>query len=421
MDKLLINGGNKLKGTIDISGSKNAALPIIVAAGILGQSKSIITNVPHLTDVKMLCSLLEKLGAKTHLDNNQLTIEPIDQTSYEAPYDLVRKMRASIYVLGPLLARMGRAKVSFPGGCAIGPRPIDLHLEGLKRLGAKIEVLGGYIDAHADSLQGTDVYLKGVFGASVGATANVMMAATLGQGTTTIRPAACEPHITDLARFLIKMGASIEGVGTTELKIHGVNSLNGTHHSVLPDDIETGTFMVAAAMTKGDLFLKGANKAQVQAITEKLVQIGVKMSWQNDGVRIWVDRQLNPTDVRTDVYPGFPTDMQAQIMGLLSLVSGVSVITETIHQDRFMHVAELNRLGANIRVDGNMAVIHGVGQLSGAPVMASDLRAGIVLVLGGLAAQGRTLVSRVYHIDRGYEKVEAKLSAVGADIRRLNT
>ena len=421
MDKLLINGGKKLKGTIDISGSKNAALPIIVAAGILGQSKSIITNVPHLTDVKMLCSLLEKLGAKTDLDNNQLTIEPIDQTSYEAPYDLVRKMRASIYVLGPLLARMGRAKVSFPGGCAIGPRPIDLHLEGLKRLGAKIEVLGGYIDAHADSLQGTDVYLKGVFGASVGATANVMMAATLGQGTTTIRPAACEPHITDLARFLIKMGASIEGVGTTELKIHGVNSLNGTHHSVLSDDIETGTFMVAAAMTKGDLFLKGANRAQVQAVTEKLVQIGVKMSWQNDGVRIWVDRQLNPTDVRTDVYPGFPTDMQAQIMGLLSLVSGVSVVTETIHQDRFMHVAELNRLGANIRVDGNMAVIHGVGQLSGAPVMASDLRAGIVLVLGGLAAQGQTLVSRVYHIDRGYEKVEAKLSAVGADIRRLNT
>ena len=421
MDKLLINGGKKLKGIIDISGSKNAALPIIVAAGILGQSKSIITNVPHLTDVKMLCSLLEKLGAKTHLDNNQLTIEPIDQTSYEAPYDLVRKMRASIYVLGPLLARMGRAKVSFPGGCAIGPRPIDLHLEGLKRLGAKIEVLGGYIDAHADSLQGTDVYLKGIFGASVGATANVMMAATLGQGTTTIRPAACEPHITDLARFLIKMGASIEGVGTTELKIHGVNSLNGTHHSVLSDDIETGTFMVAAAMTKGDLFLKGANRAQVQAVTEKLVQIGVKMSWQNDGVRIWVDRQLNPTDVRTDVYPGFPTDMQAQIMGLLSLVSGVSVITETIHQDRFMHVAELNRLGANIRVDGNMAVIHGVRQLSGAPVMASDLRAGIVLVLGGLAAQGQTLVSRVYHIDRGYEKVEAKLSAVGADIRRLNT
>ena len=421
MDKLLINGGKKLKGTIDISGSKNAALPIIVAAGILGQSKSIITNVPHLTDVKMLCSLLEKLGAKTHLDNNQLTIEPIDQTSYEAPYDLVRKMRASIYVLGPLLARMGRAKVSFPGGCAIGPRPIDLHLEGLKRLGAKIEVLGGYIDAHADSLQGTDVYLKGIFGASVGATANVMMAATLGQGTTTIRPAACEPHITDLARFLIKMGASIEGVGTTELKIHGVNSLNGTHHSVLSDDIETGTFMVAAAMTKGDLFLKGANRAQVQAVTEKLVQIGVKMSWQNDGVRIWVDRQLNPTDIRTDVYPGFPTDMQAQIMGLLSLVSGVSVITETIHQDRFMHVAELNRLGANIRVDGNMAVIHGVRQLSGAPVMASDLRAGIVLVLGGLAAQGQTLVSRVYHIDRGYEKVEAKLSAVGADIRRLNT
>ena len=421
MDKLLINGGKKLKGTIDISGSKNAALPIIVAAGILGQSKSIITNVPHLTDVKMLCSLLEKLGAKTDLDNNQLTIEPIDQTSYEAPYDLVRKMRASIYVLGPLLARMGRAKVSFPGGCAIGPRPIDLHLEGLKRLGAKIEVLSGYIDAHADSLQGTDVYLKGIFGASVGATANVMMAATLGQGTTIIRPAACEPHITDLARFLIKMGASIEGIGTTELKIHGVNSLNGTHHSVLSDDIETGTFMVAAAMTKGDLFLKGANRAQVQAVTEKLVQIGVKMSWQNDGVRIWVDRQLNPTDVRTDVYPGFPTDMQAQIMGLLSLVSGVSVVTETIHQDRFMHVAELNRLGANIRVDGNMAVIHGVGQLSGAPVMASDLRAGIVLVLGGLAAQGQTLVSRVYHIDRGYEKVEAKLSAVGADIRRLNT
>ncbi len=419
MDKFLINGGQTLKGIINISGSKNATLPIIVAAGILGQSQSVITNVPNLTDVQMLCSLLEQLGATTHLKNGQLTIDPIDQSSHEAPYDLVRKMRASIYVLGPLLARMGQAKVSFPGGCAIGPRPIDLHLKGLEKLGAEIEVVGGYIDARTSGLKGDEIYLKGVFGTSVGATANVMMAATLSKGTTTIRSAACEPHITDLARFLNKMGACIEGIGTTELKIHGVNSLSGTCHSVLSDDIETGTFMVAAAMTRGDLFLQGANKSKVQAITEKLVQIGVKLSWQNDGVRVLVDQQLSPTDIRTDVYPGFPTDMQAQIMGLLSLVPGVSVLTETIHQDRFMHVAELNRLGANIRVDGNTAIIRGVKQLSGAPVMASDLRAGVVLVLGGLAAKGQTIVSRIYHIDRGYEQVEEKLSAVGADIRRL--
>ena len=419
MDKFLINGGQTLKGIINISGSKNATLPIVVAAGILGQSQSVITNVPNLTDVQMLCSLLEQLGATTHLENGQLTIDPIDQSSHEAPYDLVRKMRASIYVLGPLLARMGQAKVSFPGGCAIGPRPIDLHLKGLEKLGADIEVVGGYIDARTSGLKGDEIYLKGVFGTSVGATANVMMAATLSEGMTTIRSAACEPHITDLARFLNKMGACIEGIGTTELKIHGVNSLSGTCHSVLSDDIETGTFMVAAAMTRGDLFLKGANKSKVQAITEKLLQIGVKLSWENDGVRVLVDQQLSPTDIRTDVYPGFPTDMQAQIMGLLSLVPGVSVLTETIHQDRFMHEAELNRLGANIRVDGNTAIIRGVKQLSGAPVMASDLRAGVVLVLGGLAAKGQTTVSRIYHIDRGYEQVEKKLSAVGADIRRL--
>ena len=419
MDKFIVTGGTPLQGVIDISGSKNATLPIIVAAAILGQTQSVVTNVPNLADVRTLQVVLRHLGSTTNFQNGTLTIDPIDLSSYEAPYDLVRRMRASIYVLGPLLARIGRAKVSFPGGCAIGPRPIDLHLEGLEALGADVEIEGGYINAQSNQLQVAEIYLKGVFGPSVGATANVMMAATLAKGTTTIQAAACEPHIADLAHFLNRMGANIEGIGTTELKIHGVASLNGAHYAVVSDDIEASTFMVAAAMTRGNLFLRGAVEDHVHAVARKLREIGVTLLWQDDGVRGITNQPFSSTDIRTDAYPGFPTDMQAQIIGLLSITPGISVITETIHQDRFMHEAELNRMGANIRIDGNSAVIHGVERLSGAPVMASDLRAGVVLVLAGLAAEGETTVSRIYHIDRGYEYLEDKLSAVGAEIRRI--
>ena len=420
MDKFIINGGVQLEGTISVSGSKNATLPIAVAAAILADSASVIHNVPNLRDVETLCAVLEVLGATTKYKNSTLYIEPISRLVHEAPYDLVRKMRASIYVLGPLLARLGRAKVSFPGGCAIGPRPIDLHIKGLERLGAKIQIRGGYIVAEADGLVGAEMLLRGQYGSSVGATANVMMAATLAEGTTIIRSAAREPHVSDLARFLNAMGANIEGIGTSVLKIHGVKQLRGTEYAVVSDDVETGTFMVAGAITKGDIFVKNAVPENLTAISEKLTEAGVQLDWEDDGVRVTTPRQLQAVDVRTDTFPGFPTDMQAQMMGFLSVTPGISIITETIHTDRFIHVGELNRMGADIQVDRNSAVIRGVPRLNGAPVMASDLRAGAVLVLAGMAAEGETIVSRVYHIDRGYESIEKKLASIGADIIRVN-
>ena len=339
---------------------------------------------------------------------------------YEAPYDLVRKMRASIYVLGPLLARLGRAKVSFPGGCAIGPRPIDLHIKGLEQLGAQIEIKGGYIHAQTDRLKGADIDLSGVHGPSVGATANVMMAASLAEGTTVIRNAAREPHISDLAKFLNAMGAEIEGIGTSALTIHGVKQLRGTEYSIVPDDIETGTFMIAGAITGGDVFVKNALKENLEAVSATLSEAEVQLDWRENGVRVTTPRRLSAIELSTEPFPGFPTDMQAQIIGLLSLVPGTSVITEAIHTDRFMHVAELNRMGADIRVRGNRATVRGVPKLSGAPIMASDLRAGAVLVLAGMAAEGETVVSRVYHIDRGYERIEEKLTGIGADIVRMD-
>ena len=419
MDKFIINGGKRLEGTISISGSKNATLPIAVAAAILADGASVIHNVPNLRDVDTLCAVLEVLGATTKHKNGTLYIEPINRIAYEAPYDLVRKMRASIYVLGPLAARLGKAKVSFPGGCAIGPRPIDLHLKGLERLGAEIRIEEGYIIAEANRLVGAEMDLRGHRGPSVGATANVMMAATLAEGTTIIRSAAREPHIADLARFLNAMGADIEGIGTSVLKIHGVKQLRGTEYTVTPDDIETGTFMVAGAITKGDVFVKNALPEHLEAVSKKLREAGVQLDWEDDGVRVTTPRQLQAVDVRTEAFPGFPTDMQAQMMGLLSVTPGISVITENIHTDRFMHVSELNRIGADIRVEGNNAVVYGVPKLSGAPVMASDLRAGAVLVLAGMVSEGKTVVSRVYHIDRGYESIEKKLASIGADIIRV--
>ena len=420
MNKLVIKGGKRLEGTVSVSGSKNATLPIAVAASILGDGASVINNVPDLRDVETLRSVLEVLGATTKFKDSTLHIAPRNEIVYEAPYDLVRKMRASIYVLGPLLARLGRAKVSFPGGCAIGPRPIDLHIKGLEQLGAQIEIKGGYIHARTDRLVATDMDLGGVHGPSVGATANVMMAATLAEGTTVIRNAAREPHISDLANFLNAMGAEIEGIDTSFLKIHGVKQLRGTEYSIVPDDIEAGTFMVASAITGGDVFVKNAVRENLEAVSETLSETGVQLDWKENGVRVTTPRQLSAIELNTEPFPGFPTDMQAQMTGLLSLVPGKSVITEAIHTDRFMHVAELNRMGADIRVRGNRATVRGVPKLSGAPIMASDLRAGAVLVLVGMAAEGETVVSRVYHIDRGYERIEEKLTGIGADIVRID-
>ena len=419
MDRFVINGGKRLEGTVSVSGSKNATLPIAIAAAILADGASVIHNVPNLRDVETLCGVLETLGATTKYKNATLYIKPINRIAYEAPYDLVRKMRASVYVLGPLVARLGTAKVAFPGGCSIGPRPIDLHLKGLEGLGARITIDGGYITAEADRLIGAKMNLRGRYGPSVGATANVMMAAALAEGTTTIRSAAREPHIVDLANFLNAMGAEIHGIGTPVLKIHGVKQLRGTEYSVIPDDIETGTFMVASAITKGDVFVKNALPNHLAAVSEKLLEAGVQLDWEDSGVRVTTPRQLAPIDVKTEAFPGFPTDMQAQIIGLLSVTPGISTVTETIHTDRFMHVSELNRMGANIEIEGDRAIIRGVDKLSGAPVMASDLRAGAVLVLAGMVAQGETVVARVYHIDRGYESIESKLADVGADIVRL--
>lgn len=419
MDKLVINGGKRLEGTVSVSGSKNAALPIAIAAAILADGASVIHNVPNLRDVETLCGVLETLGATTKYKNATLHVKPINRIAYEAPYDLVRKMRASVYVLGPLVARLGKAKVAFPGGCSIGPRPIDLHLKGLECLGARITIEGGYITAEANRLIGAKMNLKGRYGPSVGATANVMMAAALAEGTTTIRNAAREPHIVDLANFLNAMGAEIHGIGTPVLKIHGVKQLRGTEYTVIPDDIETGTFMVASAITNGDVFVENAFRNHLGAVSDKLLEAGVQLDWEENGVRVTTPRQLAAIDVNTEAFPGFPTDMQAQIIGLLSVTPGISTVTETIHTDRFMHVSELNRMGANIDIEGNRAIIRGVDKLSGAPVMASDLRAGAVLVLAGMVAKGETVVARVYHIDRGYESIERKLADVGADIVRL--
>lgn len=420
MDKFFIQGCKRLKGKIAVSGSKNATLPIAVAAAILGDSVSTIYNVPRLQDVNSMCGVLEVLGAKTNLQEATLQIDPGDHSAYEAPYDLVRKMRASIYVLGPLVAKLGIARVSFPGGCAFGPRPVDLHLRGLESLGAKVDIEHGYIVAQADKLIGADMDLMGPRGSSVGATGNVMMAATLAEGTTIIRNAACEPEIVDLADFLNAIGANIEGAGTPIIKIHGVKELGGTKHVVIPDRIEAGTYMVAAAITKGELLVKNALQHHLESLTDKLREAGVVIEWEDDGAYVTTPDKLHSVDVRTSPFPGFPTDMQAQIMGLMSITQGISVITETVYHERFMHVSELNRMGANIRVEGNSAIVKGGEKLSGAPVMASDLRAGAVLVLAGLAAEGETIVSRVYHIDRGYESIERKLAAVGASIERIS-
>ncbi len=420
MQMFEIVGGNRLKGAINISGAKNAALPIM-AASILVEGETILRNVPDLADVQQMIALLNKLGVKTHRDQDgALHLKVEDEMNAHAEYELVSKMRASVCVLGPLLAKRRRAQVSMPGGCAIGDRPIDLHVLGLQTLGADFELVGGDMLLKAKKLKGADVFLGGPFGSSVTATANVLMAATLAQGKTIISAAACEPEIVDLADFLIACGAQITGQGTPEITIEGVDTLQGCEHNVIADRIEAGTFMIAGAITNGDLELRGARIDHLRAFVDRLRRVGVNIEQGEKGISVSSARRLEPVVITTQPYPGFPTDLQAQAMTLLCLADGNSVITEKIFPDRFLHVAELSRMGAQLRKEGPVVVIQGVKKLIGAQVMASDLRASAALILAGLIAKGTTRVHRAYHIDRGYEKIEEKLSAVGANIRRLN-
>jgi UDP-N-acetylglucosamine 1-carboxyvinyltransferase len=417
MDKLVIEGGNRLSGTVTISGAKNACLPILAAA-LLTDDRSVIRNVPSLRDMATMVRIFKNLGVRVRQDADRIVVEPNGYKKYTAPYELVSTMRASICVLGPLLAKQRKAEVSFPGGCVIGPRPIDLHLKGLEALNAQIKIERGYILADGKRLRGSHVYLGGHFGSSVLATANTMMAATLAKGVTIIENAACEPEIEDLAHFLLKMGARIKGHTTHRIIIEGAKRLHGAEHTVIPDRIEAGTYMVAAAVTKGDITLKNAKLEHMIALADKLTEAGLDIKKVPNGVRARYTRKLRPTDVTTLPYPGFPTDMQAQFMSLMAITDGISVVTEKIYPERFIHVSELARMGARIILEGQSAIVKGVKELSGAPVMASDLRASAALVLAGLVAKGRTDVHRLYHLDRGYEKMEEKLVKLGAKVRR---
>lgn len=413
MDKIVIEGGFPLKGTVSIGGAKNAALPIL-AATLLTSKKCRIKNVPPLKDVSTMLKILRYLGLKVQIINREIVVEPGRYQGTVAPYNLVRTMRASFCVLGPLLTRMKRAQVSLPGGCIIGPRPVDLHLKGLKALGAALRIDHGYCFAKCKRLRGSQIYLGGPFGSSVLATANVMMAASLAKGKTVIENAACEPEVIDLAEFLIKMGARIKGHRTHVIEIEGVKELGGAEHTIIPDRIEAGTYMLAAAVTAGEITLKNARLDHLGAVIDKLRETGVKVLKSGSVILVKGRRSLKPVDITTLPYPGFPTDMQAQMMALMAVTEGISIITEKIYPDRFMHVSELNRMGAQIMLEGPTAIVKGARFLSGAPVMASDLRASAALLLAGLVAKGKTQISRVYHLDRGYERLEDKLTALGA-------
>jgi len=420
MDQIWVEGGKALRGEVHISGSKNATLPIM-AASLLAEGPVRLENAPNLQDVRTMGAVLRILGAKVRIAGHTITIDPSGFAKAEIPYDVVRKMRASVYVLGPMLARLGQARVSLPGGCAIGPRPIDLHIKGLRALGADLQLRHGYIEGQTRRrLRGAEMWLEGPRGSSVGATCNVMMAAVLARGKTVIHGAAREPEVADLADFLNTLGARIEGAGTSTITIEGVDNLGSGSYRVSPDRIETGTFLVAGAMTRGDVRLLDCRPEHLEAVLERLAEVGADLTVEENTIRVRGGELRQPLSIRTLPYPGFPTDMQAQFMSMLSIVPGTSTITETIYPDRFIHVAELNRMGANILVQSGTATIVGVKSLSAAPVMASDLRASAALVLAGLVAKGTTRVLRVYHIDRGYEAIEKKLSALGASIQRIS-
>jgi UDP-N-acetylglucosamine 1-carboxyvinyltransferase len=417
MDKMLVEGGLRLKGEAEVGGSKNASLPIMVAA-LLGGGPSVVRGTPRLRDIDTMIQVLETLGAKASQQGSDLHIDPKGFKKWEAPYDLVKQMRASIYVMGPLLALLGKARVSMPGGCAIGQRPVDLHLKGFEALGAKIVLKHGYIEATAKKLKGARIIFDKP---SVGATCNVMMAAVLAQGTTMLHNPAQEPEIVDLAGFLKRMGARIHGEGTDCIEIIGVSSLQGCDYEVIPDRIEAATLLAAAAITGGSISLRHARLADLGIVAEKFKEHGLDLVETGRGLKASMGRKRKAVHITTMPHPGFPTDMQAQWMSLMALTPGTSVITETIWENRFMHVSELERMGADVKIQGNSAVLSGVKSLSGAPVMASDLRASAALVLCGLAAKGKTEISRIYHLDRGYERLEAKLTALGGRIKRVES
>lgn len=415
MDKIVIQGGRTLKGEVRISGAKNAALPILVSS-LLTDGWNTYSNVPDLKDIQSTKLLLANLGARIETDGDIIRIDAGGVCNYEAPYDLVRKMRASILVLGPLVARLKKARISLPGGCAIGARPINLHLKGLERLGASIELKHGYVEASADCLKGNEIYLDI---ATVTGTENLMMAAVLAKGITVLRNAAREPEVIALADVLNKMGAKIEGAGTSVITIQGVSTLHPISVSIIPDRIETGTFMISAALTRGDVTLLGCEPDHLKATIHKLRLSGARITIEGKQIRVLGGDEILSVDIKTLPYPGFPTDMQAQFMVLMSVANGFSIISETIFENRFIHISELRRMGANIKISGNTAMITGVPTLSGAPVMATDLRASASLILAGLVAVGTTEVNRIYHLDRGYETIEKKFARLGAAIKRV--
>jgi len=420
MDSMVVTGGCRLKGRVRAGGAKNAALPIM-AASILAEGPMRLKNVPDLVDIRTMARLLGQLGVRVEREESSgdLLLESRSERRSVAPYSIMRTMRAGICVLGPLVARRGFAEVSLPGGCAIGDRPVDLHLKGLGALGARLDIKHGYIVARSRRLRGTEMYLGGPFGSTVTGTANILMAAVLAKGETVIDSAACEPEVQDLARLLVKMGADIQGIGSPRLVVEGVDGLGGAEHTIIPDRIEAGTILVAGAATGGDVVVEGARWNDLFALVHVLRDAGAEVEHFDDTIRVRARGTLRSVDVTTLPFPGFPTDLQAQAMAMLTKADGISVITEKIYPDRFMHVAELGRMGARIRKEGNAAVVHGTRRLSGAPVMASDLRASAALVIAGLMAEGRTTISRIYHLDRGYERIERKLAVLGATIRRI--
>jgi UDP-N-acetylglucosamine 1-carboxyvinyltransferase len=419
MDMFVIQGGKSLSGTVAVGGAKNSALPLMAAA-LAADGETILRGIPRLVDVDTLSALLETLGVRvTRGDQNELSLRVVDERPHIADYELVRRMRAGFCVLGPLLARRGKACVSLPGGCNIGDRPIDLHLKGLRGLGAEIRIERGYVEARASRLRGAHLYLGGPFGSTVTGTCNVMVAASLAKGITTIEAGACEPEVVDLGNLLNAMGARISGLGTPSLRIEGVERLRGVEHTVIPDRIEAATLMIAAAITRGNITLTNVCLEHMTSVLEKLREIGVRIVVREDTVEVRAESDLRPVDCIALPFPGLPTDLQAQMTALLATVPGMSIVTDKVFPDRFMHAPELVRMGARIRREGNSAIVSGVEHLSGACVMASDLRASAALVLSGLAASGPTLVRRIYHLDRGYERLELKLHRLGASIERL--
>ena len=418
MEKIIVRGGKRLNGTVRVEGAKNAVLPIIAAALLASDGKNVLSEVPVLSDVYTINEVLRHLNAEVVFENNQVTIDASKELNIEAPFEYVRKMRASVQVMGPLLARNGRARIALPGGCAIGSRPIDQHLKGFEAMGAKVQVGNGFVEAYVEGeLKGAKIYLDFP---SVGATENIMSAATLAKGTTILENAAKEPEIVDLANFLNAMGAKVRGAGTGTIRIEGVDKLYGANHSIIPDRIEAGTFMVAAAITGGDILIENAVPEHLRSITAKMEEMGVKVIEENEGVRVIGPDKLKAVDIKTMPHPGFPTDMQSQMMALLLQADGTSMITETVFENRFMHVEEFRRMNADIKIEGRSVIMNGPNSLQGAEVAATDLRAAAALILAGLVSEGYTRVTELKHLDRGYVNFHKKLAALGATIERVN-